>query len=83
MTIHNERDSRSPDQTLFEKRPDTSQKRPGSRIPVGVYLGIALVVIAIIGIVLFTAASNAGTGGNGQTTSGIVVLLATVPTLLG
>ncbi len=80
MSIHNDRDSRTPDPTLFEKRPDAPQKRPGSRIPVGVYLGIALAVIVVIGIVLFVAASHTGTGGNGQTTSGLVLL---VPTLLG
>ena len=80
MTIHNERDAATPDPTLFEKRPDTPQKRPGSRIPVGVYLGIALAVIVVVGVVLFLAASHASTGGNGQTTSGLVLLL---PTLLG
>ena len=68
------------DQTLFEKPPGAAQKRPGSRIPVGVYLGIALAVIVVIGIVLFVAASHTATGGNGQTTSGLVLL---VPTLLG
>ena len=72
--------NRPPQPTLFEKPPGAEQKRPGSRIPVGVYLGIALAVIVVIGIVLFVAASHTGTGGNGQTTSGLVLL---VPTLLG
>jgi len=79
VSIHNERDAATDDQTLFEKRPDAPRKRPGSRIPVGVYLGIALAVIVIVGIVLFIAASHTSTGGNGQTTSGLVLL---VPTLL-
>jgi hypothetical protein len=81
VSIHNERDAATDDQTPFEKQPpDVPQKRPGSRIPVGVYLGIALAVIVIVGIVLFIAASHTSTGGNGQTTSGLVLL---VPTLLG
>jgi hypothetical protein len=79
VTIDDERDSRPPEPTLFEKRPGGPRKRPGSRIPVGVYLGVALAVIVIVGVVLFMAASHAGTGGNGQTTSGLVLVL---PTLL-
>lgn len=83
MAINDERDARPPEPTLFEKRPDTPQKRPGSRIPVGVYLGAFLAVVVILAAVLFFAASHTGTGGNGQTTGGLVVLLSTVPTLLG
>ncbi len=83
MAINDDRDSRPPEPTLFEKRPDAPQKRPGSRIPVGVYLGALLAVILILAAVLFIAASHTGTGGNGQTTGGIVLLLSTVPTLLG
>jgi hypothetical protein len=70
--------NRPPQPTLFEKPPGADQKRSGSRIPVGVYLGILLAVIVVLAIVLFTAASG-GSGGNGQTTGGLVLL---VPTLL-
>jgi hypothetical protein len=75
-----ERETRRPPQpTLFEKPPRVPQKRPGSRIPVGVYLGVLLAVIVLLALVLFVAASG-GSGGNGQTTGGLVLL---VPTLLG
>jgi hypothetical protein len=80
VAIDDEHDTRPPEPTLFEKRPDVPQKRPGSRIPVGVYLAAFLAVIVILGVVLFTVASGGGSGGNGQTTGGIVLLL---PTLLG
>ena len=83
MAIDDERNARPPEPTLFEKKPDVPQKRPGSRIPVGVYLGVLLAVLVAVAVVLFLSASHGGTGSNGQTTGGLVVLLATVPTLLG
>jgi hypothetical protein len=77
---NDEPNERPPQPTLFEKPPGAEQKRPGSRIPVGVYLGILLAVIVALAVVLFIAASGGGSGGNGQTTGGLIVL---VPTLLG
>jgi hypothetical protein len=73
-----ERQTRPPQPTLFEKPPGAPQKRPGSRIPVGVYLGVLLAVIVVLAVVLFVAASG-GSGGNGQTTGEIVLLLPTLP----
>jgi hypothetical protein len=82
---NDEREPRPPQPTLFEKPPRVEQKRPGSRIPVGVYLGILLAVIVILAVVLFLAASGGGAGGNGHTTSGPTggAVLLLLPTLLG
>jgi hypothetical protein len=81
---NDERDPRPRQPTLFEKPPGAEQKRPGSRIPVGVYLGVLLAVIVVLAIVLFLAASGGGSGGNGHTTSGPTGgALLLLPTLLG
>jgi hypothetical protein len=65
---------------MFEKRPDTPQKPYGGRwhIPVGVYLGGFLAVLVTVGIVLFTAASHAGTAPTGSTTGAGAVMLLTL-----
>jgi hypothetical protein len=76
-----DRRPRPPEQpTLFEKPPGAEQKPPKTRVPVGVFVGVFIAVLVILAIVLFSAASCGGTGGNGQTTGGLVLLL---PTLLG
>jgi hypothetical protein len=76
-----DRRPRPPEQpTLFEKPPGAEQKPPKTRVPVGVFVGVFIAILVILAIVLFSAASCGGTGGNGQTTGGLVLLL---PTLLG
>jgi hypothetical protein len=76
-----DRRPRPPEQpTLFEKPPGAEQKPPKTRVPVGVFVGVFIAALVILAIVLFSAASCGGTGGNGQTTGGLVLLL---PTLLG
>jgi uncharacterized RDD family membrane protein YckC len=66
--------------TLFEKPPGAPQKTPKTRVPAGVFVGVFIAVLVVLAIVLFTAAScGGGTGGNGQTTGGLVLVLSTLP----
>ena len=54
---------------------ESKAKRGLRRVPVGVWLVLALAVIVGVGILLFSLASAQGTGSTGPTTSTIVPAL--------